>query len=507
MSRTRLIVITASVMLALFLAAVELTVVGTAMPTIISQLGGLAQYSWVFSVYALASTMMTPIFGRLSDQFGRRPIFLIGMAIFLVGSALSGLSQNMTQLILFRTIQGLGAGALIPLSFTIVGDIFTLQQRARVQGLFSSVWGVASLVGPLVGGFLVDNASWRWVFYINIPFGILAMTMIWFSLKEPARDRSRQHIDFAGAALLATSSVALLLAIQEGGRLWAWLSLPSITLLAVFGVGVALLLRVERRAMYPILELSLFKDRMFRVAAGQGFLAGFALFGMTSFLPLYAQAVLGVNATTAGATLTPQILGWTVASIVGTPFVLKVGYRRMVIGSMSVMVMGAALLAMQNIDSSVWSLAVSQVFFGAGMGLTLASLLIAVQNRVRRDQMGAATSGLTFTRTIGGALGVSIMGAILAAGVANGVAALGGAVNVAPEDLLNPVSAAAIPPAAVEALREILAAALHTVFLTALIGTVLAWIVVWFTPRGSVEDLRATPTPSPQTVEAELPHL
>lgn len=505
MSRTRLIVITVSVMLALFLAAVELTVVGTAMPTIISQLGGLAQYSWVFSVYALASTMMTPIFGRLSDQFGRRPIFLIGMAIFLVGSALSGLSQNMPQLILFRTIQGLGAGALIPLSFTIVGDVFTLKQRTRVQGLFSSVWGIASLIGPLVGGFLVDRASWRWVFYINIPFGILAMTMIWFSLKEPARDRSKQRIDFLGAGLLALSSVALLLAIQEGGRAWSWLSAPSIALLSLSAVGVALLMRVERRAPHPILELSLFQDPMFRVAAGQGFLAGFALFGITSFLPLYAQAVLGVNATTAGATLTPQILGWTVASIVGTPFILKVGYRRMVIGAMSVMVVGAALLAMQNASSSILSLAVSQVFYGAGMGLTLASLLIAVQNRVRRDQLGAATSGLTFTRTIGGALGVSIMGAILALGVTNGVAALGSAVSVAPEDLLNPVSAATIPPAVVEALREVLAAALHNVFLTALVSTLLAWVVVWFTPHGSVEELRATP--EPPMVEAELPNL
>lgn len=505
MSRTRLTAITVSVMLALFLSAVELTVVGTAMPTIISQLGGLAQYSWVFSVYALASTMMTPIFGRLSDQFGRRPIFLIGMAIFLVGSALSGASQNMSQLITFRAVQGLGAGALIPLSFTIVGDVFTLEQRTRVQGLFSSVWGVSSLIGPLVGGFLVDRASWRWVFYINIPFGILAMTMLWLSLREPPRDRGKQEIDFLGAGLLAVCSVSLMLAIQEGGRVWAWISPPTFALLGVFAVALVLLLRVERRAAHPVLELSLFRDRVFRVATSQGFLAGFALFGVSSFLPLYAQAVLGSSATAAGATLAPQIIGWTIASTLGTPFILKVGYRPIIIGAMSVMVLGAALLAMQNVNSSLASLGLSQVFFGAGMGLTLASMLIAVQNRVRRDQLGAATSGLTFYRTIGGAIGVSIMGAVLAAGVTSGVAALGGAVGVTPEDLLNPITAASIPPDALEALREVLAAALHNVFVIALISTVLAWVIVWFMPRGSVEELRSAPTP--QTVEIELPNL
>lgn len=501
----RLVLITISIMMALFLAAVELTVVGTAMPTIISQLGGLAAYSWVFAVYSLASTMMTPIFGRLSDQFGRRPIFLLGMAIFLVGSALSGLSQTMTQLILFRAIQGLGAGALIPLSFTIVGDVYTLAQRARVQGLFSSVWGIASLLGPLVGGFLVDNASWRWVFYVNIPFGLLAMAMIWINLKEPPRDHAGQRIDFAGAALLAASTISLLVAIQQGGRTWAWLSLPSLTLLALFAVTFWLLIRVERRAEHPMLDLGLFQDRMYRVAAAHGILAGFALFGVTSFLPLFGQAVLDLSATAAGAILTPQIIGWTISSSLGTPFVLKVGYRRMVLVAMTVMLLGAILLARQGVDSSVVSVGISQALCGAGMGLTLSSLLIAVQNRVVRSQMGAATSGLTFMRTIGGALGVSIMGAVMVAGVTSGLAHLGGSVTIPAESLLNPAEAGALPPETLAEVREVLAAALRNVFLVALASTTLAWIVVWFTPGGSAIDLRARP--EPEIIEAELPNV
>ncbi len=491
MSRTRLTIITISVMLALFLAAVELTVVGTAMPTIISQLGGLAAYSWVFSVYSLASTMMTPIFGKLSDQFGRRPVFLVGMAIFLVGSALSGLSQSMTQLILFRTVQGLGAGALIPLSFTIVGDVFTVQQRTRIQGLFSGVWGVASLIGPLVGGFLVDNASWRWVFYINLPFGLLAMTMLYFSLNHETRPSQRTQIDYPGAILLSISIVSLLLAILEGGRQWAWLSAPTFILLSVAVVGFVLLLRAEQRAAEPILALDLFGDRVFQVTAAHGFLAGLALFGSTSFVPLFAQAVLGASATVAGATLTPQLIGWVLTSTLGAPIILRAGYRRISIVGMTIMLVGAWLMAQQGSGSSAWSIGVSQFLFGGGMGITITTMVIAAQNRVVKSRLGVTTSMLTFMRTIGGSIGVSLMGAVMAATLASGLAALPGGAAITPESLLDPIAARQIPPQALESAREALAAALHPVFLIALAGTALGLVTVFFMPRGSVEELSA----------------
>ncbi len=493
MSRARLIVVTVSVMLALFLAAVELTVVGTAMPTIISQLGGLAEYSWVFSVYSLTSTVMTPIFGKLSDQFGRRPIFLLGMGLFLVGSMLSGRSESMTQLIAFRALQGLGAGALIPLAFTIVGDIFTIQQRTRVQGLFSSVWGVASLIGPLVGGFLVDRVSWRWVFYINLPFGLLAMTLLWLSLKEPPREAGRPRIDVRGAVLLSVSIVALLLAILEGGNTWAWLSVPTFLLLGLFAVALVWLLRVERQAPEPIISLDLFNDPMFRVAAGHGFLAGMGLFGSTSFVPLFAQAVLGMSATAAGAALTPQILGWTLASALGTPFILRLGYRRIIITGMSIMVVGAIVLALQGPNSTQFMLALSQALFGAGMGLSISTMVIGVQNRVQRSQMGVATSMMTFMRTIGGSIGVSVMGAVMTARLTSGLLSTPGTVDIKPESLLDPISASQIPPQTLDVVRDVLAGAIQPVFLIALVCTVLAFAVSLFTPRGSVKDLAARP--------------
>jgi EmrB/QacA subfamily drug resistance transporter len=487
-SRARILVVTASVILALFLAAIELTVVGTAMPTIISQLGGFAAYSWVFSVYALTSTMMTPIFGKLSDQFGRKPVFLVGMGIFLVGSALSGLAQTMSQLILFRAIQGLGAGALIPLSFTIVGDIYTVQERTRIQGLFSSTWAISSLLGPLVGGFLVEKQSWRWVFYINIPFGLLAMGLLWASLREPARDKGRAQIDVLGAGLLSISIIALLIAILEGGRQWAWLSLPTFALLGTSLVTFILLLRVERRVPEPILALDLFKDRMVQVSATHGFLAGLALFGSTSFIPLFAQGVLGTSATVAGATLAPQIIGWTLASTFGAPFILRLGYRTVSIVGMVVMVFGAAILALLGPALTQWTLALSMVFFGGGMGLTLTTMIIAVQNRVTRTEMGSATSMMTFMRTIGGAIGVSIMGAVMTARLTTELA-LRGIVDITPEMLLDPIQSKQIAPEALAVVRDALAIALQPVFVIALVGSVLALIVVFFTPRGSVEEL------------------
>jgi EmrB/QacA subfamily drug resistance transporter len=441
--------------------------------------------------------MMTPIFGKLSDQFGRRSVFIVGMAIFLVGSALSGLSQTMLQLIIFRAIQGLGAGALVPLAFTIVGDIYTVQQRTRIQGLLSGVWGVASLIGPLVGGFLVDRVSWRWVFYINLPFGFLAMTLLWLSLDEPRHSTGRPRIDFAGASLMSLSVISLLLAILEGGHQWAWVSLPSFLLLATFVVAFVFLLRVEQRVPEPVLELDLFKDRMTQVASAHGFLAGLALFGATSFIPLFAQGVLGTSATVAGATLTPQILGWTIASSFGAPFILRLGYRVVAIIGMSIMIVGAVLLAMQGINSTEWSLGLSQVFCGAGMGITLTTMIIAVQNRVARKQMGAATSLLTFMRTIGGSIGVSFMGAVMTARLTSGLADLGGnAASITPEMLLDPIASTQIPPQALEAVREVLAAALQPVFMITLVATILAFIATLFTPRGSVEELAKEAVPA-----------
>ncbi|MFN8485573.1 MAG: MDR family MFS transporter [Anaerolineae bacterium] len=494
MPRSRLIMVTASIMLGLALAAIEATVVSTAMPTIISQLGGLAEYGWVFSVYALTSAVMTPIFGKLSDLYGRRPVFLAGMAIFLVGSALSGLSQSMNQLIIFRAIQGVGAGALIPLSFTIAGDIFTVEERTRVQGLFSGVWGVASLVGPVIGGLLVQYASWRWVFYVNIPLGLLAMGMVWFGLTEPAAHRGRVQIDYLGALTLSLSVVALLLAVMEGGNLWPWASPQTALLLLVAVASLLVFVRIERRAPEPLIPLSLFHDRVFNVAASQGFLTGFALFGSSAFIPLFAQAVLGKTPAEAGLILTPQIIGWVIASTAGAPFILRVGYRPVLLAGMTAMTIGSFMMARLSMDTTVPYLIFAQFLAGAGMGISVTALLIAAQNRVTRSRMGATTSTLTFSRSLGGTIGVSIMGAVLAALLLGGMQSHGGGLSVTPEQLLDPIASKLIPPTALEPLREILVLAIQPVFVIAAVATALGLVVSFFMPPGSVRELATEPT-------------
>lgn len=499
MSTRRLVVVTTGVMLALFLAAVEVTVVGTAMPTIIAQLGGLAAYSWVFSAYMLTSTTMTPIFGRLSDLYGRRRIFVVGMAFFLSGSALSGLSQSMTQLILFRAIQGLGAGALLPLAFTIIGDIYSIEQRTRMQGLFSGVWGLASIAGPLFGGFLVDYVSWRWVFYINIPFGLLAVAVLWWGLIEPERKNKRVSIDYAGALALVISVVALLLALLEGGKAFPWLSAPMVGLVAVsLGSGVVFLW-IEHRATEPIIPLNLFHHRMFTVASIHGFLAGMALFGGTSFVPLFVQGVIGTSATEAGATLTPQILGWVTASTFSAQFILRLGYRPIAMTGMAIMTAGAVILALQGVGATLWSMGFSQVLLGAGMGISVTALLIAVQNGVPRERLGIATSSLQFSRSIGGTVGVSLMGAVMTARLLSGLSQMpglpgNGTGQVSAQALINQTSQQAFSPETILGLRTVLAGALTPVFLIALFGTVLAFLATLYIPRGSVSELAAPHT-------------
>src|SRR5512134_2078287 len=285
MSRKRIILVTAGIMLSLFLASMESTVVATAMPTIVGQLGGLEHYSWVFSAFMLTSTTTVPLYGKLSDIYGRRKLYVAAMALFLIGSVLSGLAQNMTQLIAARALQGLGAGGILPLAFILIGEMFSLEQRARMQGLFSGVWGVSSIVGPLLGGFLVDQLSWRWIFYINVIPGLLAAALVALAWRDQHHGHERPAIDYAGAALLTVSVVLLLLGLMTTG-ISSWILIAAAILLFL------LLLWVERRAADPILPLPLFRDRQFATATTHGILAGWAMFGSVSFIPLFVQAVL-----------------------------------------------------------------------------------------------------------------------------------------------------------------------------------------------------------------------
>lgn len=480
--RRRVAFITVGVMLSLLMSSVEATVVSTAMPTIVAQLGDLASYSWVFSAYMLASTTTVPLYGKLADLFGRRKLYIVAMTLFLVGSLLCGLARSMNQLVLFRAIQGLGAGGLLPLAFIIIGDIYTLEQRARIQGLFSGVWGLSSVLGPLVGGILVDRVGWQWIFLMNIGPGLLALAVVASVMPDRTRapDAPRVPVDFAGAATLTTGLLLLLLGLFELGDRGLT---PQVALLLGGALGLlALLLWIESRAREPIVPLGLFRDRLFAIACLHGLMAGWAVFGTASYVPLYARALLGASATEAGTTLTPQLLAWVSASIIGSRILLRVGFRSMVITGMVLLVIGSVQLAMLSADSSRVSAMVALAFTGVGMGLSIPAFLIAVQNSVPREQLGTATATVQFSRSIGGTLGVSVMGAVMSARLASALRGAGrepGSIDVA--QLLDPAAGAS---AALDTVAQgALEGALQWVFGIALVVAVLGLLATLFTPR------------------------
>jgi EmrB/QacA subfamily drug resistance transporter len=489
MTERRLYVITAAMMLSLFLASIEMTVVATAMPTIVAHLGGLSIYAWVFSAYMLASTTVIPIFGKLSDIYGRRPVYLGAMTVFLIGSVLCGEARTMKQLVLFRALQGLGAGGLLPLAFTIIGDIFTFEQRAKIQGLFAGVWGVSSVIGPLLGGFLVDHASWRWVFYLNIGPGLIAAAMMVLAWRDVS-PRSSGRVDFIGAGLLSGGIVSLLLAMFELNSTSGWRQAVFWTLLIVSIFAFSMLLLVERRVRNPILPLSLFRDRLFSTATGHGFFSGFALFGSASFIPFFVESVLGTSATAAGAALTPQVMGWVIASIVGSRLLLHFSYRSLARIGMTLLVGGSSMMVLQiSTTMSYWVLAVSVALMGIGMGLSVPPFLIAVQSSVPRQSLGIATATLQFSRNIGGAIGVSIMGVILALRLASGLVSAGidpGSISLS--GLIEKTGGSAVPN--LETLRGSLATAMRSVFIAVLLAAIAAWIITSFAPRERISRRR-----------------
>lgn len=487
MTRKRLNVITLGILLSLFLASMEGTVVATAMPSIVAQLGGLSIYSWVFSVYMLASTTTVPIYGKLSDLYGRKLVYIVSMVLFLIGSLLCPQARTMEQLIFFRGLQGLGAGGVLPLAFTIIGELFTLEQRAKMQGLFSGVWGVSAVIGPLIGGFLVDQVSWHWVFYINVVPGLLAMGCVWLAWKESAgEERRRVEVDYLGAALLTLGTLSLLLGLNDLGDPLGWAALGA----AAFLLGG--LFWAERRAANPILPLDLFKDRLFTVSILHGVLAGWAMFGSLNYVPLFVQAVLGTSATLAGIALTPMSLSWTLASIFGSRLLLKMGYRTLALGGMVMLVLGTFLMSRIGTNASQIGIMVYTGLMGIGMGLSIPAFLIAVQSTVPKRDLGVATSTLQFSRSIGGTLGVSILGAFLSSRLASLLVAGGiDPASVSLEALLDPVASASTAASVTleGPLRAALAIAIANLFLIAFIAAIAGLLAVMGAPAGKISQL------------------
>ncbi len=417
MTRNARIIVTIGLMLGMSLAALDTTIVGTALPSIVGKLGGITLYSWVFSAYLLTSTTTVPIYGKLADLYGRKPLFLFGTALFLLGSAASGAAQSMEQLIIFRAIQGLGAGAVLPIVLTIIGDIFELKERARVQGLFSGVWGLSSIVGPAIGGVIVDHFSWRWVFYINIPFGLLSAFLLIISLQEHV-ERKKHSLDYLGTVTLTGGIVALLFATLQGGTSWAWDSLPSIGLFAIAAILLVLFLIQERRAAEPILPLTLFNNRIIAIASIGGVILGVVMFGLTSYVPLFVQGVKGGTATSAGITLGPLLLAWPIAATLSSRIVIRYGYRFTTVVGAILEAVGVGIVALFNVDTSLPLIICAMAITGTGLGMLSTAFVLSVQNAVPWNLRGVATASTQFFRTIGGTVGVAIMGTILNAQMA-----------------------------------------------------------------------------------------
>jgi EmrB/QacA subfamily drug resistance transporter len=438
--------ILAALFLSLLLAALDQTIVSTALPTIVGEMGGLSHLSWVVTAYLLTSTIVSPLYGKFGDLYGRKIVLQAAIVIFLVGSALCGLAQNMVQLIMFRGLQGIGGGGLIVITIAVLGDLVAPRERGRYQGLFGAAFGFATIIGPLLGGFFVDNLSWRWIFYINLPLGALALAVIAATLPTPS-PRCAHEIDYPGAILLSAALAAVVLFTSLGGTTYPWTSPIILGLIAVAVAGTVGFIAVERRAREPILPLSLFRNRTFAISAGVGLIVGLSLFGSVTYLPIYLQVVKAESPTASGLQLTPMMVGMLVTSVMSGRAISAWGHYKIfpIIGT-ALMTTGLLLLSQISADMSVWQVSFDALVLGLGLGMVMQVLVMAVQNSVDYDNLGVATAGTTLFRSIGGALGVALFGAIFANGLHAHLAELLPAGTAIPS-AAEPTSLQALPPA------------------------------------------------------------
>ncbi|MFL5978509.1 MAG: MDR family MFS transporter [Gaiellaceae bacterium] len=482
----RILAIYSGLMVALLLAALDQTIVATALPQVVSDLGGISQYSWVFTAYMLGSTVTVPLYGKLGDAHGRKPLFIVAITIFLVGSALCGLAQNMVQLVVFRAIQGVGAGGLFPLTLAMVGMIVPPRDRGRYQGLIGSVFAAASIIGPLIGGFIVDNTSWRWIFFVNLPVGVVALAVILVTM--PKRATKQEHsIDWLGSAILAAGTTALLLGLVWGGREYPWGSQQVLGALAAAVALLGVFALFERRVAEPILPFDLLRNQTVASSVACMALVGMAMFGTISFVPLFVQGVIGTSATASGAVLTPLMLGAVVTSALSGQIVSRTGrYRPNTLIGPVVLGIGELLLWRMDVHSTNGEAARNMAIAGIGLGMMMQIFVLSIQNSVNRRQMGAATALSQFSRSIGATLGVTLMGVIVNQGLPPSVREHGTVIH-------------RLPPAG----REALANALHPAFLLAagVCGLVFLISLLWVREvplRHGFEDVTVGDETSPQ---------
>jgi EmrB/QacA subfamily drug resistance transporter len=477
----------AAVMLAMFMAAIEATIVATAMPAIVGDLGGFAQYSWIFSSYLLMNSITVLIYGKLSDLYGRKPVIIFGIVVFLIGSVLCGFAESMTMLILFRFVQGFGAGAVMPIASTIVGDIYTIQERAKIQGYLSSVWGISAVLGPAIGGLLVQYVSWKYVFWVNVPLGILSIVGIVFFLHENV-EKKKHKIDFPGAILLTTGISTFMILLVEGGTNLAWNSWPAILLIVTAIIAFTLFVFQEQRAEEPMMPFSIWKERSIFIANIASLTTGVMLIGISSFLPTFVQGVMEQTPIVAGFTLTTMSIGWPIAATVAGNLLLKIGFKMTsLIGGVS-LILGSIMFAMLSAElGPIWA-AVASFLVGVGMGMTSTAFIVSIQSTVSWEQRGIATASNMFMRNLGNTIGAALLGGILNSRLIayfkeNGEGLSEQLSIDSANTLLNAEQRSALPEGVREILQNGLTVSLHTVYYAVLIFAIISFIFIVFLPK------------------------
>ncbi|MDQ0890640.1 EmrB/QacA subfamily drug resistance transporter [Paenibacillus sp. V4I9] len=516
--------------IAMLFGALDGTIVGTAMPRIVGEFGGLGLMAWLTTAYMLTSTVVVPIAGKLADLIGRRVIYVTGLVIFIAASALCGMSQNMTELILFRGLQGVGGGIMMPMAMIIIGDLFTGKQRAKWQGVFGAIFGLSSVIGPQVGGWIVDALNWRWVFYINLPVGILAVVLIAIALPKH-KANGKVKFDIPGIVTMIVGVVSLLLALTFGGKDFAWFSWQIIGLFALAIVSLVSFVIIESKADEPILPVRLFKNRTFTTINGVGFLMAVGMFGAIMFVPLFMQGIVGISASASGTVMTPLMITMIAASVVSGQFIQKIGVRKQMLGGMIIMAIGFYFLGTMGISTTKLIASSYMLILGLGMGLVMPILTLALQESFPKSELGVVTSSSQFFRQIGGTFGMTILGAIMnhkstvlleqdltpvvnqLPAEANGLATeMTDMIHTNPQtlysSLLSPETLAKMPKEFVEhmlpILKNALVTSLHQVFIVGLVFVLLGAVLTLFIGNIKVSDRKSKKSNNQKENENEL---